>query len=224
MIMLCRVRLITSMSVYKFAKSWWCAASNWTQNCESNKWQSEHDMHVPACWSQLVQQNLARHYSTAERCILPTRHDSLWLLMFPKLNTLKCKRHDDMGTVEHIDVEQLLMIQETWLERCFHHRQKWNICMYWRTLLWRKLSSHPCKYSIVRFIDCLIFFIQASYFTYHVRFAVGSSGKKNFVLMVLHVKVKGKVILVQSMEAFRIARGWGSHIFRHSAHRWWRGC
>jgi hypothetical protein len=26
------------------------------------------------------------------------------------------------------------------------------------------------------------------------------------------------------MEALRVARGWGSHIFRHSAHRWWQGC
>jgi hypothetical protein len=31
---------------------------------------------------------------------------------------------------------------------------------------------------------------------------------------------KGKVISVQAVEAHRIARGWGSHIFRHSAHRW----
>jgi hypothetical protein len=33
--------------------------------------------------------------------------------MFPKLNTLKEKRYDDMETIEHIAVEQLLMIQET---------------------------------------------------------------------------------------------------------------
>jgi hypothetical protein len=26
------------------------------------------------------------------------------------------------------------------------------------------------------------------------------------------------------MEAHRVARGWGSHIFRHSAHRWRQGC
>jgi hypothetical protein len=28
----------------------------------------------------------------------------------------------------------------------------------------------------------------------------------------------GKVILVKAVEALRVARGWGSHIFRHSAH------
>jgi hypothetical protein len=27
-------------------------------------------------------------------------------------------------------------------------------------------------------------------------------------------------ILIQAVEALRVARGWGSHIFRHSAHRW----
>jgi hypothetical protein len=37
-------------------------------------------------------------------------------------------------------------------------------------------------------------------------------------------KGKGKVFLVQAVEALRVARGWGSHIFRHSAHRWWQGC
>jgi hypothetical protein len=26
------------------------------------------------------------------------------------------------------------------------------------------------------------------------------------------------------MEALRVARGWGSHIFRHSTYRWWQGC
>jgi hypothetical protein len=26
------------------------------------------------------------------------------------------------------------------------------------------------------------------------------------------------------MEALRVEKGWGSHIFRHSAHRWWQGC
>jgi hypothetical protein len=26
------------------------------------------------------------------------------------------------------------------------------------------------------------------------------------------------------VEALRVARGWGSHIFRHSAHRWGQGC
>jgi hypothetical protein len=35
---------------------------------------------------------------------------------------------------------------------------------------------------------------------------------------------KGKVIPVQAVEALRVARGWGSHIFRHSAHRWRQGC
>jgi hypothetical protein len=36
--------------------------------------------------------------------------------------------------------------------------------------------------------------------------------------------VKGKVILVQAVEALRVVRGWGSHIFWHSAHRWRQGC
>jgi hypothetical protein len=26
------------------------------------------------------------------------------------------------------------------------------------------------------------------------------------------------------VEALRVARSWGSHIFRHSAHIWWQGC
>jgi hypothetical protein len=36
--------------------------------------------------------------------------------------------------------------------------------------------------------------------------------------------LRGKVISVQAVEALRVARGWGSHIFRHSAHRWRQGC
>jgi hypothetical protein len=35
---------------------------------------------------------------------------------------------------------------------------------------------------------------------------------------------KGKVITVQAIEALRVVRGWGSHIFRNSAHIWWQGC
>jgi hypothetical protein len=31
-------------------------------------------------------------------------------------------------------------------------------------------------------------------------------------------------IPVQAAEALRVARVWGSHIFRHSAHRWRQGC
>jgi hypothetical protein len=131
-IMLFRFRLITGMSVYKFGTSWWFIASKRTQNWESNEWQIEHDLfffcvilkyllcwwchssytlyieynlHAPAYWCKLVQQNVAAHYSTTERCILPTRHDSLWLLMFPKLNTLKDRQYDDMGTIEHIAVK-----------------------------------------------------------------------------------------------------------------------
>jgi hypothetical protein len=37
-------------------------------------------------------------------------------------------------------------------------------------------------------------------------------------------RVKGKVIPLQALEALRIARGWDSHIFRYSAHRWRQGC
>jgi hypothetical protein len=35
---------------------------------------------------------------------------------------------------------------------------------------------------------------------------------------------KNKVIPIQAVEALRVARGWGSRIFRHSAHRWLQGC
>jgi hypothetical protein len=35
-----------------------------------------------------------------------------------------------------------------------------------------------------------------------------------------HLSGKGKAIPVQAVEALRVVRGWGSHIFRHSAHRW----
>jgi hypothetical protein len=35
---------------------------------------------------------------------------------------------------------------------------------------------------------------------------------------------KDKDILVQAVEALTVARGWGSHIFRHSAYRWRQGC
>jgi hypothetical protein len=35
---------------------------------------------------------------------------------------------------------------------------------------------------------------------------------------------EGKVISVQAVEVLRIARGWSSHIFRHSAYRWRQGC
>jgi hypothetical protein len=38
------------------------------------------------------------------------------------------------------------------------------------------------------------------------------------------LQVKGKFIPVQAVEALRFARGWGSHIFRHSAYRWRQGC
>jgi hypothetical protein len=36
--------------------------------------------------------------------------------------------------------------------------------------------------------------------------------------------VKGKVIPVQAVEALKVARVWGSHIFIHSAHRWRQVC
>jgi hypothetical protein len=32
------------------------------------------------------------------------------------------------------------------------------------------------------------------------------------------------VIPVQAVEALRVARSWGSHTLRHSAHRCWQGC
>jgi hypothetical protein len=35
---------------------------------------------------------------------------------------------------------------------------------------------------------------------------------------------KCKVIPVQDVEVLRVARGWGSHIFRHLAHKWRQGC
>jgi hypothetical protein len=35
-----------------------------------------------------------------------------------------------------------------------------------------------------------------------------------------HLKTYSKVLPVQAAEALRVARDWGSHIFRHSAHRW----
>jgi hypothetical protein len=35
---------------------------------------------------------------------------------------------------------------------------------------------------------------------------------------------KGKVIPVQTVEALTVVRGSGTHIFRHSAHRWQQGC
>jgi hypothetical protein len=37
-------------------------------------------------------------------------------------------------------------------------------------------------------------------------------------------KCKGNVIPLPAVEVLRVARGWGSHIFRHSAHRWRQGC
>jgi hypothetical protein len=36
--------------------------------------------------------------------------------------------------------------------------------------------------------------------------------------------LKSKVFLVQAAEALRVAKGWGCHIFRQSAHRWRQGC
>jgi hypothetical protein len=38
------------------------------------------------------------------------------------------------------------------------------------------------------------------------------------------LKVKCKVIPVEDVEAQRVVRGWGSHIFRHLAHIWRQGC
>jgi hypothetical protein len=42
--------------------------------------------------------------------------------------------------------------------------------------------------------------------------------------VILYTQGKGKVIPVQVVEAFRVVRGWGSHIFRHSANRSRQGC
>jgi hypothetical protein len=38
-----------------------------------------------------------------------------------------------------------------------------------------------------------------------------------------HLKDEGKVIPVQATKALRAVRHWGSHIFKHSAHRWRQG-
>jgi hypothetical protein len=35
---------------------------------------------------------------------------------------------------------------------------------------------------------------------------------------------KGKVIPVQAVGVLRVAAGWGSHIFSHSAHMWRQVC
>jgi hypothetical protein len=51
-----------------------------------------------------------------------------------------------------------------------------------------ELTSHLCKYSILSFIECVIFFNEVSYFTYYIRFAVGVGGRLcNDVNMVLQV-------------------------------------
>jgi hypothetical protein len=42
--------------------------------------------------------------------------------------------------------------------------------------------------------------------------------------MLLRKGKKGKFIPVQAVEALRDVRGWASHIYRHSAHRWRQGC
>jgi hypothetical protein len=35
--------------------------------------------------------------------------------------------------------------------------------------------------------------------------------------------LKGKAISIQAVEVLRAVRGWGSHVFRHSAYRWRQG-
>jgi hypothetical protein len=45
-----------------------------------------------------------------------------------------------------------------------------------------------------------------------------------FYSYLLHIKGKGKVIPEQAVETLRVAIGWGSPFFRHSAHRWRQGC
>jgi hypothetical protein len=56
---------------------------------------------------------------------------------------------------------------------------------------------------------------------WNIHNAVHFSVRLVYIYMYIY---KGKVIPVQAVEALRVARGWGSHIFRHSAHRWWQGC
>jgi hypothetical protein len=51
----------------------------------------------------------------------------------------------------------------------------------------------------------------------------GVSG--HYIHSSIHIpSIKGKVIPVQAVEALRVARGGGSHIFRYSVHRWRQGC
>jgi hypothetical protein len=44
------------------------------------------------------------------------------------------------------------------------------------------------------------------------------------LFLIITVIIKRQFIPIQAVEAFRIARVWGSHIFRHSIHRWRQVC
>jgi hypothetical protein len=46
---------------------------------------------------------------------------------------------------------------------------------------------------------------------------------RSFITFTL-LQGKGKVIPVQAVDALRVARGWGSHVFWYSADRWRQGC
>jgi hypothetical protein len=55
------------------------------------------------------------------------------------------------------------------------------------------------------------------YFIFLLHSVTQDISRKNFVLLYVSFHMSNIVIPVQAVEALRVARGWGSHIFRHSA-------